>query len=171
MPAPRSEAIGSPADRSFHRLGAGSSTLLDERRNPAKALADLYRRRWEEEFCGGGKDPAGEFRWRTVRGTEQDFYAGSAPIAVSRLFANRCEAGINRGGGDLPDMRANFRNGMRLLDREIKAMFLAHGAIVAGSVARITAGRFCCLQRERPRRSYPTVSMKPGSEWMKRKAA
>ena len=133
-----------------------ASTLLDETKQPPGALADLRRRRWEEEeFHGVGKDPVGEFWGRTERGAEQELYAASAPVAVSRLFANRCEADINGGGGGggLPDMRANFKIGMRLLGREIEAMFLAHGAFVAESVARIMTVLSRRLQRERPDRS------------------
>ncbi|MCY4462400.1 MAG: hypothetical protein OXC26_18710 [Albidovulum sp.] len=102
---------------------------------------------------------------------KQDLYAASALVAVSRMFASRCEADTDRGGGDCPDMRANFKNGMRLLGREFEAMFLAHSAFVAESVARIMTGLSRCLQRERPGRSYPRASMKPRSKWMRRRAA
>ncbi len=146
-----------------------ATTLLDERKYPAGALADLYRRRWEvEEFYGVAKELIGEFRGRTERGVRQELYAAFTLIAVSRLFANRCEADVNQGDGHRPDWRATFRNGMRLLAREVEAMFLAHGAFVAESVARIITGLSRGLQRERPGRSHPRKSMKPRSKWMNR---
>ncbi|MDE0533038.1 MAG: hypothetical protein OXI01_16540 [Albidovulum sp.] len=88
-----------------------------------------------------------------MRGAEQELYVAFSLIAVSRLFANPCKANTDCGGGDLPDMRANFKNGMRLLGREIEAMFLAHCAFVSESVARITAGlsrRLKTTSRDRP---------------------
>ncbi|MDE0113329.1 MAG: hypothetical protein OXN84_13750 [Albidovulum sp.] len=84
------------ADTEF-RLAA---TLLEERKYPDEALADLYRRCWEEEqFYGVGNELIGEFRGRTERDVKQELHAAFTLIAVSRLFANRCEADIYRGGG------------------------------------------------------------------------
>ena len=149
-----------------------ATTLLDERKYPVPALADLYHGRWEiEEFYGVAKELIGEFRGRIERGVKQELYAAFTLIAVSCLFANRCGTDANRCGGDRTDMRSNFKNGLRLLGREIEAMFLAHGAFIAESVARIMTGLSRCLQRERPGRSYPRASKKPRSKWMKRKAA
>lgn len=149
-----------------------ATTLLDERKYPVPALADLYHGRWEiEEFYGVAKELIGEFRGRIERGVKQELYAAFTLIAVSCLFANRCGTDANRGGGGRTDMRSNFKNGLRLLGREIEAMFLAHGAFIAESVARIMTGLSRCLQRERPGRSYPRASKKPRSKWMRRKAA
>ena len=138
--------------------------MLDERKYPVPALTDLYRGRWEiEEFYEVAKELIGEFLRRTERGVKQELYA---PFT---LIANRCDADANRRGGDRTNMRANFKNGLRPLGREIEAMFLAHGAFVADSVARIITGLSRCLQRERPGKSYPRGSKKPRSKWMKRK--
>ena len=56
-----------------------AATLLDGRKRPAKALADLRRKRREEELYGVWKDPVGEFRGRTERGTLQEASTASAP--------------------------------------------------------------------------------------------
>ncbi|MDE0304969.1 MAG: hypothetical protein OXI87_08815 [Albidovulum sp.] len=77
-----------------------ATTLLEERKYPDEALADLYRRCWKEEkFYGVGNELIGEFRGRAERGVKQEIHAAFTLIAVSRLFANRCEADIYRGSG------------------------------------------------------------------------
>ena len=65
-------------------------------------------------------------------------------------------------------MRASFKNGLRLIGRETQAIFLAYGAFAAEFVARIMTGLSRCVQRERPGRSQPRISMKPRSKWMRR---
>lgn len=77
---------------------------------------------------------------------------GLALVAIARQFANRCDSGLNSVGGeeDLPDMRANFKNGLRLVGREIEAMFLKQSQMVR----RIMAGLSRCIQRDRPGRNY-----------------
>ncbi len=73
-------------------------------------------------------------------------------LTLARRFSSRCDADPDAGGGegDLPEMRANFRNGLRLVGREIEALFLRQAGAVRDSVARIMTGLSRCLQRESP---------------------
>ena len=88
------------------------------------------------------------------------------------MFANRCDHDINHDANDdLPAMRTNFRNGMRLLGREIETMFLRQSQMVAQSVKRIMIGLSRCIQRERPGRSYNRESRQPRSKWQNRRPA
>ena len=73
-----------------------------------------------------GKDVIGRFHARSERGVRQELYAAFTLVTIARQFSNRCEDGLNGAGGgeDLPDMRANFRNGLRLVGRGTEAMFM-----------------------------------------------
>ncbi len=68
-------------------------------------------------------------------------------------------------------MRANFRNGLRLVGKETGAMFLRQSQAVAESVRRIMAGRSRCVQRERPGRRCERRSKQPRSRWTRQTAA
>ncbi len=120
-----------------------------------------------------GKAVIERFHARSERGVRQELYAAFVLLTLARRFSSRCDADLNGGGGDgdLPAMRASFRNGLRLVGREIEAMFLAQSAMVARSVARIMTGLSRCIQRERPGRSHPRRSMRPRSKWQNRQAA
>ena len=78
---------------------------------------------------------------------------------------------LGGGEGDLPEMRANFRNGPRLVGRETGAPFMRQAGAVRQSVARIMTGLSRRVQRERPGRGYPRESKRPGSRWIRRAAA
>ena len=145
-----------------------AAPLSDPARYPIPALSDIYHGRWGiEELYKTGKDVIGRFHARSERGVRQELYAAFTLVAIARQFANRCDGGLNGGGGeeDLPDMRANFRNGLRLVGKEIEAMFLKQSQMVARSVRRIMAGLSRCVQRDRPGRSYPRRSVQPRSKW------
>ena len=68
-------------------------------------------------------------------------------------------------------MRANFRNGLRLVGGEIEANFLRQSQMVNQSVRRIMAGLSRCIQRERPGRGYRRESRQPRSKWLRRSTA
>ena len=68
-------------------------------------------------------------------------------------------------------MRANFRNGLRLVGKEIEALFLRQADTVRQSVLRIMTGLSRCIQRERPNRSYERQSKQPRNKWQIRQAA
>ena len=120
-----------------------------------------------------GKSVIEWFHARSVRGMRRDPCAAFVLLTLTRRFSNRCDADLNAGGGegDLPAMRANFRNGPRLVGRETGALFLRQAGAVRDSVSRIMTGLSRCLQRERPGRSYPRRSMRPRSKWQNRQAA
>ena len=151
-----------------------ATSLLEARRHTIPDLSDLYHGRWQiEEGFKTGKAVIESFHAKSERGVRQELYAAFTLITLARLFANRCDHDISRGPGDdgLPAMRANFRNGLRLVGREIEAMFLRQSDMVAQSVRRIMTGLSQCIQRERPGRSYPRQSMQPRSKWQSRSPA
>ncbi len=151
-----------------------ATSLLEARRHSIPALSDLYHGRWQiEEAYKTGKAVIESFHAKSERGVRQELYAAFTLITLARLFANRCDHDISRGPGDdgLPAMRANFGNGLRLVGREIEAMFLRQSDMVAQSVRRIMTGLSQCIQRERPGRSYPRQSMQPRSKWQSRSPA
>ena len=107
------------------------------------------------------------FHAKSERGVRQELYAAFILVTLARLFANRCDHDINRhpGDDDLPAMRTNFRNGLRLVGREIEAMVLRQSNMVAQSVKRIMTGLSQCIHRERPGRSDNRQSRQPVSKW------
>ncbi len=107
---------------------------------------------------------------KSERGVRQELYAAFTLVALARQFSNRCDDDINDGGDQLA-MRANFRNGLRLVGKEIEALFMRQADTVRESVARIMTGLSRCIQRERPGRSYPRRSMQPKKKWQFRPAA
>ena len=151
-----------------------ATSLLEARRHSIPALSDLYHGRWQiEEGYKTGKAVIERFHAKSERGVRQELYAAFTLITLARLFANRCDHDISHGPGDdgLPAMRANFRNGLRLVGREIEAMFLRQSEMVAQSVRRIMTGLSQCIQRERPGRNYRRESRQPVSKWQRRRAA
>ena len=148
-----------------------ATSLLDSRRYTIQALSDLYHARWDiEEIYKTGKAVIAGFHARSERGVRQELYAAFTLVALARLFANRCDDDISD-GDDLPAMRANFKNGLRLVGQEIEALFLKQADTVRQSVTRIMTGLSRCIQRQRPGRSHPRRSMQPRSKWLKRAAA
>ena len=115
-----------------------------------------------------GKAVIKAFHAKSERGVRQELYAAFTLITLARQFSNRCDGDLD---DDLPAMRANVRNGLRLVGKEIEAMFLRQSDMVAQSVSRIMAGLSRCIQRERPGRSYRRQSMQPRSKWLKRATA
>ena len=149
------------------------ATSLHDSRYTVPALSDLYHGRWQtEEGYKTDKAVIESFHAKSERGVRQELYAAFILITLARMFANRCDHDINHNANDdLPAMRTNFKNGMRLMGREIEAMFLRQSQMVAQSVRRIMTGLSRCIQRERPGRSYKRESRQPRSKWQKRTAA
>ena len=103
------------------------------------------------------------FHTQSERGVRQELYAAFVRITLARPFANRCDHDLDD-GDDRPALRTHFRNGLRLVGKEIEAMFLAQSARVARSVQRILSGLSRCIPRERPGRSYVRQSKPPRSK-------
>ena len=150
-----------------------ATSLLDSRRYPVPALSDLYHGRWGiEELYKTSKNVIQHFHAKSERGVRQELYAAFTLVTLARQFVNRCDSDLNGGDSeDLPAMRANFRNGLRLVGREIEAIFLRQSEMVNQSVRRIMTGLSRCIQRERPGRSYPRESRQPRSKWLRRSIA
>ena len=112
------------------------------------------------------------FHAKSERGVRQELYAALTLVTLARQFVNRCDSDLNRGDReDLPAMRTNFKNGLRLVGREIEAIFLRQSEMVNQSVRRIRAGLSRCIQRQRPGRSYRRESKQPRSKWLRRSTA
>ena len=150
-----------------------ATSLLDSGRYPIPALSDLYHGRWGiEELYKTSKAVIEHFHAKSERGVRQELYAVFALVTLARQFVNRCDSDLNRGDSeDLPAMRTNFKNGLRLVGREIEAIFLRQSEMVNQSVRRIMAGLSRCIQRQRPGRSYRRESKQPRSKWLRRSTA
>ncbi len=72
---------------------------------------------------------------KSERGVRQELHAAFTLITLVRLFANRRDHDINHSpdDDDLPAMRANFKNGPRLVGRGIEVMFFRQSESVAQS--------------------------------------
>ena len=149
-----------------------ATSLLDSHRYPVPALSNLYHGRWGiEELYKTSKNMIEHFRAKSKRGVRQELYAAFTLVTLARQFVKRCDSDLNGGGEDLPAMRANFRNGLRLVGRETEAIFLKQSEMVSQSVRRIMTGLSRYIQRERPGRSYPRESKQPRSKWLRRSIA
>ncbi len=151
-----------------------ATSLTDGGRHRIQPLSDLCHGRWGTgEMYGSGKSVTGWFHARSERGVRQEPCAAFVPRTLTRRLSNRCDGDPDAGGGEdgLPAMRSNLRNGLRLVGREIEALFLRQAGAVRDSVSRIMAGLSRCIQRERPGRSYPREPEGPGSRWIRRAAA
>ena len=148
-----------------------ATSLHDGCHFDAPALSAMYHGRWAvEEMYKTGKTVIEWFHAKSERGVRQELYAAFILITLARQFSNRCDGDLDDGDG-LPAMRANFRNGLRLVGKEIEALFMRQADTVRESVARIMTGLSRCIQRERPGRSYPRRSMQPKKKWQFHRAA
>ncbi len=151
-----------------------ATSLPDSRRHRIQPLGDLcHGRRGIEEMHKSGKSVTGDLHARSERGVRQEICAAFVPLTLARRFSSRCDADPDAGGGEdgLPEMRSSFRNGPRLVGKEMEALFMRQAGAVRDSVARIMTGLSRCLQRERPGRSCPREPERPGSRWIRRAAA
>ena len=100
-----------------------ATSLLDGDRYGVQALSDIYHARWGvEEMYKTGKAVIERFHAKSERGVRQELYAAFVLVALARQFSNRCDDDISD-GDDRPAMRANFKNGLRLVGKEIEALF------------------------------------------------
>ena len=144
-----------------------TTALLDSDRYGIQPLGDLYRGRWGvEELCKVGKDVIGDFHAKSERGVCREIYTAFVLLTMKRWLSNRCDSNLNVGGdeSDMPAMRSTFKNGLRLVGKEIEALFLKQVGAVRVSVSRIMIGLSRCVQRERPGRSFPRKSKQPGNK-------
>ena len=144
-----------------------ATTLLDRKRYSRHALADLYHARWgvEEHY----KVVKRLLRLEPFHGQSEDLllqelWACCTLIAMTRLFANHCEAEMPSAAGK-PPLRANFNNSLRTVSQHVEWLLLQQSAALSTTVDSILRSMDCCRQRERPNRSYPRVSRRPDDRW------
>ena len=150
-----------------------ATTLLDSRRYPRQALADLYHARWGvEELYKVSQTmlQVEQFHGQSERLVRQELSAHFSLIAMTRLFTNQSEAAFPTAAGKEP-LQANFRNGLRTVGRHLEGLFLAYAATLSETVSSILASVATCRQRKRSNRSYPRLSHRPVSKWRSRKPA
>ena len=150
-----------------------ATSLLDSRRYPVPALSHLYHGPWGiEELYKTSKNVIECFHAKSERGVRQELYAAFTLVTLTRQFVNRCDNDLNTADSkDLPAMRANFKNGLRLVGPEIEAIFQRQSEMVNRSVRRIMTGLSRCIHREGPGRSYRQESRQPRSKWLRRSIA
>ena len=153
-------ARGKLGRRPFLRM---QRALLDRKRYSRHALADLYHARWgvEEHY----KVVKRLLRLEPFHGQSEDLvlqelWACCTLIAMTRLFANHCEAEMPSAAGK-PPLRANFNNSLRTVSQHVEWLLLQQSAALSTTVDSILRSMDCCRQRERPNRSYPRVSRRP----------
>ena len=157
-------ARGKLGRRPFLRM---QRALLDRKRYSRHALADLYHARWgvEEHY----KVVKRLLRLEPFHGQSEDLvlqelWACCTLIAMTRLFANHCEAEMPSAAGK-PPLRANFNNSLRTVSQHVEWLLLQQSAALSTTVDSILRSMDCCRQRERPNRSYPRVSRRPDDRW------
>ena len=146
------------------------TTLLDREKYRIEDLSNLYHGRWGiEELYKISKQLMGvdDFHGQSERGVKQELYAHFVLIALTRLFTNRGEAGINACLADNGKMQANFKNSLAVVARNIEDLLLKQAAVLSETVTRIVAGIAACRQRLRPNRSYERRSRKPVGKWQR----
>ena len=167
------DAVFQPLPARFVKYTAGgtdyalATTLLDRRRYSRPALADLYHARWgvQEHY----KLVKRLLRLEPFHGQSEDLvlqelWACFTLVAMTRLFANHCEAEMPSAAGK-PPLRANFNNSLRTVSQHVEWLLLQQSAALSTTVDAILRGMDCCRQRERPNRSYPRVSRRPDDRW------
>ena len=90
-------------------------------------------------------------------------------IALTRLFTNRGESDLHfsLAGDGKPEKQVNFKNGLAVVARNIKSLFLKQAAVLSETVTRIVAHVAVCRQRLWPNRSYERRSRKPVWKWQR----
>ena len=152
------------------------TTLLDAGRYPAADLADLYHGRWSvEELYKISKEmlEIESFHSRSELGVKQELYAHFTLIAMARLFASRSEQqfAARDGEADRPPLRANFSHSLGAVERDLEALLLHEAPQLRDTLNRVLEHAARAPQRERPGRSYPRRSRRPGKKWRNRKPA
>lgn len=165
-----------PLEMRLLRYGAGGTefiigtTLTDSDRFPASDIRELYRRRWsiEELYKTSKRSMRVEsFTARSGNGVRQEFYAHLSMIAATRLSTDRLESEINAGQDEGPGLKAGFGNALGAVFRNLEALMLVQTDIIGEAVERCLKAIARCMQRERPGRSYPRISRKPVSRWVR----
>ena len=114
---------------------------------------------------------ADEFHGRTERGVRQELCAHFNLIAMTRLFSGPGDAlPAETRHKDRERQAVKFKNAIAIVAANFEEMVLAHAAVIAGIVTRVTEEILRVRSRLRPGRSYPGKSMKPVSKWARRRS-
>ncbi len=147
------------------------TTLTEDDGFTVGDLAAICRARWRiEERCKTAKWflAVESFRAESERGVLQELHASFVMVTATRLTANGIDGEINAAPGDGHPKRVNFKHAAAAVFRNFEALALAQAEAVAETVSRIVDDVAALWQRERPGRSHPRVSRKPGSKWSRK---
>lgn len=152
------------------------TTLVDSQAYTIDELSDVYHARWGvEELYKTSKQLMGieEFHGQTERGIKQELFAHFVLITLTRIFSNHTEQDLNStpDTDDTPTVKANFKNALITVARNIEVLLLQQAELMSATVNRIVRSIFSCRQKIRPNRSYDRRSRKPIGKWKPPKLA
>ena len=104
------------------------------------------------------------FRGQSEDWVLQELWAYFSLIAMTRLFANHCEAEMPS-AADKPPLRAHFNNSLRTVGQHVEWLLPEQSAALSTTVDSILRGMDCCRQGELPNRSYPRATRRPDDSW------
>ena len=103
-----------------------------------------------------------QFHAKSERGVKQELYANFVLLAMARAFGNEMEDGLNAGlDAEQPQMRANFKNVLVTMARNLEALMLSQWELASNAVSSILQSIGNCRQKERRGRSYVRISKRP----------
>ena len=154
------------------------TTLLDPEKYSIEQLSAVYHSRWGiEELYKVSKQlmKVEDFHGQSERGVKQELFAHFTLITLTRLFANHSEDNFPlhrlQSNGEEQAMKANFKNCLMTVARNIEALLLRQTHLVTDTVNTIIASISTCRQKLRPNRSYARCSRKPIGKWKAPKPA
>ena len=152
------------------------TTLLDQQKYSILELSDVYHSRWGvEELYKISKQliKVEEFHAQSERGVKQELYAHFILITLTRIFSNHSDDGFQSEKSEHKKQafRANFKNGLFIVARNIESLFLKQAEFLSESIRYIVSSISSCRQRIRPNRSYARCSKKPIGKWKAPKPA
>lgn len=154
------------------------TTLMDPEKYSIEQLSAVYHARWGiEELYKVSKQlmKVEDFHGQSERGVKQELFAHFNLITLTRLFANHTEDNFHhqreQSNSEDQAMRANFKNCLMTVARNIEALLLRQTHMVTDTVNTIIASISTCRQKLRPNRSYARCSRKPIGKWKPPKPA
>ena len=103
-----------------------------------------------------------QFHSHSERGVKQELYAHFVVLLMARTFGNALEDELNAtSSSKQPQIRANFKNVLVTMARNVEALMLGHWQLASTAVSNILQSIDNCVQKERPGRSYPRRSRRP----------
>jgi hypothetical protein len=168
----------------------GTTLIQQHQLYPVQDFMDVYHTRWGiEELYKVSKRVfvIEDFHTKTERGVKQEIFAHFVLITMNRLFANRADFELNQedtsthptqqqnkpfkpdeSKGVTQKVKTNFKNCIHVFMKSLEELLLLHEQMVS-SIKRTynyIAGQY---QKVRPNRLYERISMRPHTEYRKRK--